>query len=45
MIPTTQDRIEAAKIISCEITGRTLLGVCVWSGVAFMLARWAWGVA
>lgn len=44
MIPSTQDRIEAAKIIACEITAGTLLLVLVFCGLAVVLVRWAWSV-
>lgn len=44
MLPSTQDRIDAAKIIACEVTAGTLLLVLVWCGVAVVLVRWAWSV-
>lgn len=44
MIPSTSDRIEAARQLSPEITLGTLLAIAVWCGVAWMVGRWAWGV-
>lgn len=40
----TQDQLDAARHIACEITAGTLLLVLVWLGLAVVLVRWAWAV-